>query len=90
MPLLDYASTVGRARQDCSFTIIPCRLFDFVVHDQQFAPPWCLASGVILVARTLMEIFWAFYPNVLSEVYLAFGLTQAAMAAAWMRKAATP
>ncbi|MCL2489721.1 MAG: hypothetical protein FWF36_03195 [Propionibacteriaceae bacterium] len=53
---------------------------------RRVAPVWCAACGVILVAWTLMEMLWAFGPNVLSEVYLAFGVAQAVMAALWMRR----
>ena len=50
------------------------------------APLWSLACGLVLAAWTLMEMLWAFGPNVLSEVYLGFGLAQAVMAAVWMRQ----
>jgi len=55
-----------------------------VWRHHRFAPVWCVACGVILAAWVLMEMLWAFGPNVLSEVYLVFAAAQAAMAAVWM------
>lgn len=49
------------------------------------APAWCVTCGVVLMAWVLMEMLWAFEPNVLSEIYLVFGLAQAAMALVWAR-----
>ncbi|MCL2782590.1 MAG: hypothetical protein FWD80_01235 [Propionibacteriaceae bacterium] len=58
-----------------------------VARQHRIAPIWTTACGVVLIAWICLQLFVAFGPNPVSDVYLAFGLAQAVMGILWIRRA---
>jgi len=53
------------------------------------APAWATACGVILIGWICFQLFIAFGPNPVSEIYLLFGIAQLVFAILWLRRCRT-
>jgi len=51
------------------------------------APAWAMACGIILIGWICFQLFIAFGPNPVSDVYLLFGIAQTVLALLWLKQA---